>query len=642
MSQWLGKVHWHQGMKIVLIGDRRSLHSPLLRNLLGEYRRDSTTTLSTSTSTRYSTNFLIVDKVNVCVHRVPTLSDATGYKDEGYILRVQPKVTSAHLVIYCVDMSDTRLRGSVLRTLQKLKMDMSRTVIVLTFADALPALMRHWESPNFPKCQYFNSKLTEWTTELKAMFKHVGVDQEVVAKMKVYPSANEPDELLPNGDPWLAPLSLAIMGIVAPRQKEAFLEEHAIPFPSGAAQRLPTLSQTDAAVEALATLHVRERSGVQFRSASDLHTLSVLTEDQSQSINAALRKLRENCPVFGILVVGRTGVGKSTLINNLLGREVATVGHKLRSETPEVYPHEYSVEGVAVVVYDTPGLGDIEGEQREREHLEVMKNLLARGKIHLVVYCFQMNETMMKSSLVGTLQKYHAIGVDWQRSIIALTFADALYVPKSERKHPDFRMSSCFKGRFDKWQSEFRQELVETVGVHQEVVQQLKICPTTPVRKDPLPNGSRWYVPLWLHIVDILPPEATVRFVDMHKGNICDSQTPPLRSDSNVEVNLNKEDVNRFASRFATAIEVGYNELTPSQSRHAKVTVSVSVEANATVNGEDFRAVVMSALISARDIQRICQPTERTHPSESERCPQRCSACCYLCCLRGGNRDEQQ
>ena len=642
MSQWLGKVHWHQGMKIVLIGDRRSLHSPLLRNLLSEYRRDSTTTLSIRKSTSYSTNFLIVDKVNVCVHRVPTLSDATGYKDEGYIHRVQPKVDAAHLVIYCVDMSDTRLRGSVLRTLRKLKMDMSRTVIVLTFADALPALMRHWESPNFPKCQYFNSKLTEWTTELKTMLKHVGVDQEVVAKMKVYPSANEPDELLPNGDPWLAPLSLAIMGIVAPRQKEAFLEEHAMLFPSGAAQRLPTLSQTDAAAEALATLHVRERSGVRFSSTSDTHTLSVLSEDQSQSINAALRKLRENCPVFGILVVGRTGVGKSTLINNLLGREVATVGHKLRSETPEVYPHEYSVEGVAVVVYDTPGLGDVEGEQREREHLEVMKNLLARGKIHLVVYCFQMNETMMKSSLVGTLQKYHAIGVDWQRSIIALTFADALYVPKSERKHPDFRMSSCFKGRFDKWQSEFRQELVETVGVHQEVVEQLKICPTTPLPQDPLPNGSRWYVPLWLHIVDVLPPEATVQFVDMHRGNICDSQTPPLRSDSNVEVNLNREDVNQFASRFATAIEVGYNELTPSQSRHAKVTVSVSVEANATVNGEDFRAVVMSALISARDIQRICQPTEQTHPSESERCPQRCSACCYLCCLRGGNRDEQQ
>ena len=640
MSQWLGKVHWDQGLNIVLIGDRRSLYSPLLRNLLGECRTTNPTSLSASASTRYFTNFVIVDKVNVCVHRVPTLSDATGYKDEGYIHRVQPKVNSAHLVIYCVDMSDTRLRGSVLRTLQKLKMDMSRTVMVLTFADALPALIRHWESPNFPKCQYFNSKLTEWTTELGEMLRHVGVDQEVVAKMKVYPSANEPDELLPNGDPWLAPLSLAIMGIVAPRQKEDFLEEHPMLFPPSAEQQLPALSLTDAAAEALATLDVRGRPGVQFGSASDLHTLSLLSEDQSQSINAALRKLREYCPVFGVLIVGRTGVGKSTLINNLLGRKVATVGHTLQSETPVVYPHEYSVEGVAVVVYDTPGLGDVEGEQREREHLEIMKNLLARGKIHLVVYCFQMNETIMKSSLVGTMQKYHAIGVDWRRSIIALTFANALYVPRSDRKHPDFRMSNFFKGRFDFWQRELRQELVKTVGVHQEVVKELKICPTTPVPQDLLPNGSRWYVCLWLDIVDILPPEATVRFVDMHIGNICDSHTPPLRNDSNVEVNLNREDITRFVRRFATAIELGYNKPTPSQSGHARVEwrFAVTMEANETVSG----AVVMSTLTSARDIQRIYQTTEQTRPSESERCPQRCSACCYLCCLCGVSRDEQQ
>ena len=342
---------------------------------------------------------------------------------------------------------------------------------------------------------------------------------------------------------------------------------------------------------------MRVRSGVQFGNARDLQTSSVLSEDQSRSINTVLRKLREDCPVFGVLIVGRTGVGKSTLINNLLGREVATVGHKLRSETPKVYPYEYSVEGVAVVVYNTSGLGDIEGEQKEGEHLEIMKNLLARGKIHLVVYCFQMNETMMKSSLVGTLQKYHAIGVDWRRSIIALTFADALYVPKSERKRPGFKMSSFFEGRFDKWQSELRQELVETVGV-QEVVEQLKICPTTPVPQDLLPNGSRWYVPLWLDIVDILPPEATIRFVDMHRGNICDSQTPPLRNASNVEVNLNKEDMTRFVHRFATAIEVGYNKPTPSQSRHAGVEVRVTVEANETVNSEDFRALVITVLTS--------------------------------------------
>ena len=651
MNRWLGKVNWqkhslNQDFEIVLIGDRKSLDSPLMDNLLGKCR----TSRSKLKSSRRSKTFLTVDRMHVSVHLVPALSDATGYKDEDYIQELQSTMEAAHLVIFCVDMSDTRLRGSVLRTLQQLKIQWSLTVIVFTFADALPALMRHWETPNFPKGQYFNSKLAEWTDELKAVLKHVGLDEEMVAKMKFYPSANAPDELLPNGEPWLAPLSLAIMGIVSSKQKEEFLEEHAMLFSTGAVQQIPTLSPTDAAAAALATVGVRERAKTHSGGESYLHSSPELSDDQSRSINEALCKLREYCPVFGILVIGRTGVGKSTLINNLLGKDVAIVGHKLQSETPEVYPHEYSVEGVAIVVYDTPGLGDVKGEENERRHLEVMKDLLARGKIHLVVYCFQMTETTMKSSLVGTLRKYHEIGVDWGRSIIALTFADALYVPKSHRKRPN-HMSLSFEERLAFWQSELRQVLVGTVGVAEDVVRQLKICPTAPLPKDQLPNGSRWYVPLWLHIVEILPPAATVRFVDIHKGNICDNQTPPRRRDCTVEVNLSGEDRRRFASSFAAAVEAGRNEPMPSPSMRARVEMSfcgqdrnqfaVTMQADERVISEDGRAVVMSVMISTGGIHQFFPPTEQTHPREREQCPRMNLTCCCLCCIRTSSRDRE-
>ena len=82
---------------------------------------------------------------------------------------------------------------------------------------------------------------------------------------------------------------------------------------------------------------------------------------QWKFIRGVFSQLKKDCPIFGVLVIGETGTGKSTLINNLLGKEVAPVGHSMKSETLEVTPHEVAVEGVPVVVYDTPGLDDVWG-----------------------------------------------------------------------------------------------------------------------------------------------------------------------------------------------------------------------------------------------------------------------------------------
>ena len=566
MNQWLGKF-WNakssneNPLRMVLIGERQSIRSSFLSNVLGTNAAWIPPSHMESLSRSPLKRYLNVNGVCVVATLVPSLSDAAGYKDEMYIGMIQDAMQNArryNLVIFCVNMSDTRLRGSVFRTFQELKTDWSRTVIVLTFADALPALMRHRENPVCDKGQYFNTKLAEWTRELKAMLERVGVQQEVIANMNMYPCANEPEDLLPNGESWLAPLSLAIMEILSPQKKAEFLEEHAMLVPTVAAsakQPATLLPTIPAATEALVTVGVSETTEVQSSKKCNVQVSSassLLSEGQSQSISRALSKLRKECPKFGVLVIGRTGVGKSTLINNLLGKEVASVGHTLRSETPTVNPHEGMVEGVPIAVYDTPGLGDIKGEEEEAKHLCMMKDLLAVGKIHLVVYCFQMNKTIMISSHVGPLCKYHKIGVDWKRSVIALTFADALYVPESDRKLP---MSQFFDERLAFWRKQLKKELVETVGVNSDVVERLEMYPTTPLPKDQLPNGNPWYVPLWLHIVEILSPAATVRFLDIHRNNICDEQTPPPSKRVKVEVNLNGEDRNQLVRSVVAAVE---------------------------------------------------------------------------------------
>ena len=607
MNKWLWKFRRIPRLDIALIGDRKSLGGSFLRNLLGEDSKMLRTTVTEEEkeddSCKAMSRNVVVTGVRVSVKLVPALSDAEGYKNESYFR--SSAVASADLVIYCVDMSETRLRGSVLRTFRELKPNWSRTVIVLTFADALPALVRDQGKPDFPKCDYFNDKLAEWTRELKALLERIGVQQEVVAKIQFYPCANGPGDLLPNEEPWLPPLSLAIMEILSPEKKAAFLKEHPTLFPSPTVTEvlplkkkakvledgacMPSVTACTTAEQPTVLLptfaaaagglpvavHVSTMTEVQSSSKRNLEASTdspVLTRHQSQSIREALSKLRKDCPVFGILVIGRTGVGKSTLINNLLGKEVASVGHTLHSETPEVNPHEVTVEGVPIVVYDSPGLGDVKGEEEEKKHLEIIKALLARKKIHLVVYCFQMNDTSMTSSVVGALCKYHQIGVDWKRSIIALTFADALYPSKMD--NPDLpldvihllkqmgKQSSCFEksrffdSRLASCQKDLRVKLVSNVGVKSDVVERVKICPTSLLPSDQLPNGNRWYTPLWLHIVEILSPAATVRFLDIHRRNISDKQSPPPSQCHKVDVNLSTEESqNRLTIKFAAIFE---------------------------------------------------------------------------------------
>ena len=253
-------------------------------------------------------------------------------------------------------------------------------------------------------------------------------------------------------------------------------------------------------------------------------------------------KLETDCPELRLLVIGVTGVGKSTLINNLLGEDVADVGYSITSATSAVSCYEGTIEGVPVKVYDTPGLADSRSERGE-EYLEEIRKLIGKDTIHLIIYCLKMTETRIHPGIIRTFQQYTKIGVDWKKTAIALTFADALNPPSRLRKQ-GISKKAYFEQRLAEWRLEIPRVLAEHIHLEEFDITQIKINPTTGDYVELLPNDEEWYIPFWLDVLEVLPPAARIRFVDIHKANIIygpPSQNPQESHSKNTQESFQQQ-----------------------------------------------------------------------------------------------------
>ncbi len=125
------------------------------------------------------------------------------------------------------------------------------------------------------------------------------------------------------------------------------------------------------------------------------------TTDHLNIVEEVLNKTKEeiaNIHPVNILVAGKTGVGKSTLINNLFRENLAATG--IGKPITE-HLRKISKEGIPLVLYDTKGL-ELESATQtavKKEIFDTLQKQASLGEeeaIHIAYYCINANSSRIE------------------------------------------------------------------------------------------------------------------------------------------------------------------------------------------------------------------------------------------------------
>ena len=139
--------------------------------------------------------------------------------------------------------------------------------------------------------------------------------------------------------------------------------------------------------------------------------MEVNTDEIAKKCMDAINEKLKNLKKLNIIVVGKSGVGKSTLINSLFRDKIAEtgLGRPITTEIRKIEKKDYPM-----AIYDTPGFELSEGQQAKvkEEIIELIHKGLATGDInnaiHCIWYCIN----------VGGNRTFEQTEINWLKELI--------------------------------------------------------------------------------------------------------------------------------------------------------------------------------------------------------------------------------
>ena len=233
--------------------------------------------------------------------------------------------------------------------------------------------------------------------------------------------------------------------------------------------------------------------------------ISQLPQELRSIDKRELERLYSNAKSISILVTGKTGSGKSTLINGILGLDVkgqAKEGHGLKACTTKVKVYEGEKGEISPIVWDSPGLQD--GTENQDEYIKQMKENCSNRD--LTIYCIKISDMRLVSGSdeVRAMKKLtEAFGHDfWKTTIIVLTFANVFELIHKEWKYlPKKDKPVVYKEKIQQWRGKIREILTKDINVPDEIVRAIRIVPAGHYRESHLPGYKFWLSKLLLHCI---------------------------------------------------------------------------------------------------------------------------------------------